>query len=210
MCDWKAEMNLRTPRRPCGITIYAAHNKRGQRNERKCFATGPASATGEGGRGTSRTSPGAIRRPPARCSLPSGQLACSCAQKLLLSGRHACSCCNAKLNIKLTHSKVAVRHYGHCAHGLPRTSTDWHGRHGSSKAADRPGIVPVPDAMQSSDIKLACDLKADGRNPEYLAVFHSKPWNFKDLRILYNESENQDITGGLTDGGDGSGAGSDA
>ena len=92
----------------------------------------------------------------------------------------------------------------------PRTSTDWHGRHGSSKAADRPGIVPVPDAMQSSDIKLACDLKADGRNPEYLAVFHSKPWNFKDLRILYNESENQDITGGLTDGGDGSGAGSDA
>ena len=80
MCDWKAEMNLRTPRRPCGITIYAAHNKRGQRNERKCFATGPASATGEGGRGTCATSPGAIRKSKVPCSLPSGHLTCSCAQ----------------------------------------------------------------------------------------------------------------------------------
>ena len=34
MYDLKAEMNLRTPKRPCGITTYAAHNKRGQRRER--------------------------------------------------------------------------------------------------------------------------------------------------------------------------------
>ena len=47
-----------------------------------------APATGEGGRGTCATSPGAIRRPEVRCSLPSGQL--------------ACSWCHAKPSIKLT------------------------------------------------------------------------------------------------------------
>ena len=68
-------------------------------------------------------------------------------------GSPTCSCCNAKPNIKLTcdwkaemnltpaereqalrapHSKVATRSsWALC----PRTLTDWHGRHGSSKVA---------------------------------------------------------------------------
>ena len=61
--------------------------RRSRARERKCLATGPAPATGEGVRGTCATSPGAIRRPEVRCSLPSGQPACSCAQKLLPSGQ---------------------------------------------------------------------------------------------------------------------------
>ena len=79
-----------------------ASKRQSRARERKCLATGPASATGEGVRGTCATSPGAIRRPKARRSLPSGHPACSCAQKLLSSGHLACSCCNAKSNIKLT------------------------------------------------------------------------------------------------------------
>ena len=51
-----------------------ASKRRSRARERKCLATGPASATGEGVRGTCATSPGAIRRPEVRCSLPSGQL----------------------------------------------------------------------------------------------------------------------------------------
>ena len=76
--------------------------RRSRARERKCSATGPASATGEGVRGTCATSPGAIRRPKARRSLPSGHPACACAQKLLPSGQLACFCGNAKSNIKLT------------------------------------------------------------------------------------------------------------
>ena len=107
--------------------------RRSRARERKCFATRLAPATGEGVRGTCATSPGAIRRPEVRCSLPSGHHACycaqkllpsghhacSCAQKLLPSGRHACYCGNAKSKIKLTrdlecgdespHSKDASR-----------------------------------------------------------------------------------------------------
>ena len=51
-----------------------ASKRQSRARERKCLATGPASATGEGVRGTCATSPGAIRRPKVRCSLPSGQL----------------------------------------------------------------------------------------------------------------------------------------
>ena len=101
--------------------------------ERKCFATGPASATGEGGRGMCATSPGAIRRLEARCSLPSGQCLFLHSRKAVPPGSVVCSCCNAKPNIKLTcdwkaemnltpaereqafrtpHSKVAVLPYG--------------------------------------------------------------------------------------------------
>ena len=118
-----------------------ASKRQSRARERKCLATGPASATGEGVRGTCATSPGAIRRPEVRCSLPSGQPACACAQKLLPSGQLACSCCNDKPTVKLTcdwkaemnltpaereqafrtpHSKAAARPYEHCAHGLPR------------------------------------------------------------------------------------------
>ena len=57
-----------------------ASKRRSRARERKCFATGPASATGEGGRGTCATSPGAIRKSKVPCSLPSGHLTCSCAQ----------------------------------------------------------------------------------------------------------------------------------
>ena len=54
-----------------------ASKRRSRARERKCSATGPASATGEGVRGTCATSPGAIRRPEVRYSLPSGHPACS-------------------------------------------------------------------------------------------------------------------------------------
>ena len=64
-----------------------ASKRQSRARERKCSATGPASATGKGGRGTCATSPGAIRRPEVRYSLPSGQLAGSCAQKLLPAGQ---------------------------------------------------------------------------------------------------------------------------
>ena len=122
-----------------------ASKRRSRARERKCFAIGPAPATGEGVRGTCATSPGAIRRPEVRCSLPSGQPACAYAQKLLPSGQLACSCCNDKPTVKLTcdwkaemnltpaereqafrtpHSKAAARPYEHCAHGLPRTGTE--------------------------------------------------------------------------------------
>ena len=77
--------------------------RRSRARERKCPAIGPASATGEGVRGTCATSPGAIRRPPILCLLPSGHHACSCASKLLPSGRHVCSCDNDEPTIKLTH-----------------------------------------------------------------------------------------------------------
>ncbi|PVY32037.1 hypothetical protein C8D82_1569 [Victivallis vadensis] len=103
--------------------------RRSRARERKCFAIGPAPATGEGVRGTCATSPGAIRRPEVRRSLPSGHPACSCAQKLLPSGHLARSCCNAKFRYKTyarfesgdqsPHSKAAARHYRHCTHGLP-------------------------------------------------------------------------------------------
>ena len=56
----------------------AERSERSRARERKCSATELASATGEGGRGTCAASPGAIRRPEARCSLPSGYHACSC------------------------------------------------------------------------------------------------------------------------------------
>ena len=64
-----------------------ASKRQSRARERKCLATGPASATGEGVRGTCATSPGAIRRPKARRSLPSGHPACACTQKLLPSGQ---------------------------------------------------------------------------------------------------------------------------
>ncbi len=64
-----------------------ASKRQSRARERKCSATRPATATGEGLRGTCATSPGAIRRPKARHSLPSGHPACACAQKLLPSGQ---------------------------------------------------------------------------------------------------------------------------
>ena len=64
-----------------------ASKRRSRAREQECSATGPASATGEGVRGMCATSPGAIRRPPIPCSLPSGQPACACTQKLLPSGQ---------------------------------------------------------------------------------------------------------------------------
>ncbi len=82
----EAERSERSP--PPGVARNAggegvdgrspASKRRSRARERKCLATGPASATGEGVRGTCATSPGAIRRPEARCSLPSGHHACSC------------------------------------------------------------------------------------------------------------------------------------
>ena len=80
----------RSERSPLGVARNAgvegvdgcspASKRRSRARERKCFATGPASATGEGGRGTCATSPGAIRKSKVPCSLPSGHLTCSCAQ----------------------------------------------------------------------------------------------------------------------------------
>ena len=111
-----------------------ASKRRSRARGRKCFATGLASATGEGVRGTCATSPGAIRRLEARCSLPSGyQCLFLHSRKAVPPGSRAGSCCNAKPNIKLTcdwkaemnltpaereqafrtpHSKVAVLPYG--------------------------------------------------------------------------------------------------
>ena len=108
--------------------------RRSRARERKCFAIGPAPATGEGVRGTCATSPGAIRRPKARRSLPSGHPACACAQKLLPSGQLCLFLTQCKAEYKThmrleggdesPHSKVTVRPYGHCAHGLPRAGTE--------------------------------------------------------------------------------------
>ena len=107
-----------------------ASKRQSRARERKCIATGPASATGEGVRGTCATSPGAIRRPKARHSLPSGHPACACAQKLLPSGQLCLFLTQCKAEYK-THmrleggdespySKVTARPYGRCAHGLTR------------------------------------------------------------------------------------------
>ena len=95
----EAERSERSP--PPGVARNAggegvdgrspASKRRSRARERKCPATGPAFATGEGVRGTCATSPGAIRRPEVRYSLPSGQLAGSCAQKSLPSGHPASS-----------------------------------------------------------------------------------------------------------------------
>ena len=80
-----------------------ASKRQSRARERKCLATGPASATGEGVRGTCATSPGAIRRLEARCSLPSGhQCLFLRSRKAVPPGSAVCSCCNAKPNIKLT------------------------------------------------------------------------------------------------------------
>ena len=105
-CHWQVTRNgsdeaERSERSPPGVARNAGvegvgrrrrtSKRRSRARERKCSATELASAAGEGGRGTCATSLGAIRRPEARCSLPSGQLACYCAQKLLPSGQLACS-----------------------------------------------------------------------------------------------------------------------
>ena len=124
--------------------------RRSRARERKCSATGPASATGEGGRGTCATSPGAIRRPKARHSLPSGHPACACAQKLLPSGQLCLFLTQCKAEYK-THmrleggdespySKVTARPYGRCAHGLTRKLQRW--------LPGITGIGPVINAMQ--------------------------------------------------------------
>ena len=98
--------------------------------ERKCFATGPASATGEGVRGTCATSPGAIRRPKVRCSPPSGHPACSCAQKLLPSGQ---------LRLFLTQCKAEYKTYVRLECGITGiVPTDFHGL--ARKARKLPGL----------------------------------------------------------------------
>ena len=98
-CLWQVTRNG-SERSPPGVARNAGDEglaapgrtskRRSRARERKCPATRPASATGEGVRGTCATSPGAIRRPPIPCSLPSGQPACACTQKLLPSGHPAC------------------------------------------------------------------------------------------------------------------------
>ena len=97
--------------------------RRSRARERKCSEIRQAPATGEGVRGTCATSPGAIRRPEVRRSLPSGLLACSCAQKLLPSGQ----------------PRMFLR----------------------SKVVTLRAALPVLVAMQSSNIKLTRDLKAE-------------------------------------------------
>ena len=113
-----------------------ASKRQSRARERKCIATGPASATGEGVRGTCATSPGAIRRPKARHSLPSGQLCLFLTQ------------CKAeyKTHMRLEggdespYSKVTARPYGRCAHGLTRKLQRW--------LPGITGIGPVINAMQ--------------------------------------------------------------
>ena len=136
-----------------GVGRHRRTSKRRSRaHERKCFAISPAPATGEGVRGTCATSPGVIRRPEVRCSLPSGHLACSCTQKLLPSGHLACSCCNAKFRYKTyarfesgdhsPHSKVVTRHYRHCTHGLARKTRKLQG--------GRPAVMEPPAHVRSA------------------------------------------------------------
>ena len=129
--------------------------RRSRARERKCSATGPASATGKGVRGTCATSPGAIRRPEARCSLPSGQLACYCAQKLLPSGQPCLFLrqCKAgyqtdvrlKSGENLRTPRLPYGLSGHCARGLAWKARRFQGFCGN----DEPTI------------KLMCDWKAE-------------------------------------------------
>ena len=113
--------------------------RRSRAREWKCFATRLAPATGEGVRGTCATSPGAIRRPEVRCSLPSGHLACSCSQKLLPSGLLCLFLTHCKAEYK-TDARLGVRRFISALQGCRAAfpgfvPTDWYGKHGSSKVA---------------------------------------------------------------------------
>ena len=152
----------RRERSPSGV-VSAANDEElaaagGQVSGKAAPASGSASQPDRppppaGVRGTCATSPGAIRRPEARCLLPSGyQCLFLHSRKAVPPGSVVCSCCNAKPNIKLTcdwkaemNLRTPKTRSGLTGTGT-RTSTEGHGSTTGAERHYRHGACPEAGA----------------------------------------------------------------